>query len=103
MPRDFDDDYPITENEADELLEELELNQAVDILDVRGRAKTHVTADVVVPQGEGPWPVLVYLHGGGWVAGSPKTHKKVGYRFAEADGGLGMCKLSGLSARAAEF
>jgi len=42
-----------------------------------------VTADVVVPEGEGPWPVLVYLHGGGWVAGSPKTHKKVGYRFAE--------------------
>lgn len=42
-----------------------------------------VTADVVVPPGEGPWPVLVYLHGGGWVAGSPKTHKKVGYRFAE--------------------
>lgn len=42
-----------------------------------------VTADIVVPEGEGPWPVLVYLHGGGWVAGSPKTHKKVGYRFAE--------------------
>jgi acetyl esterase len=43
-----------------------------------------VTADVVVPKGDGPWPVLVYLHGGGWVAGSPKTHLKVGHRFAEA-------------------
>jgi acetyl esterase len=43
-----------------------------------------VTADVVVPRGAGPHPVLVYLHGGGWVCGSPKTHKKVGYRFAEA-------------------
>lgn len=43
-----------------------------------------VTADVVVPQGEGPHPVLVYLHGGGWVAGSPATHRKLGYRFAEA-------------------
>jgi len=43
-----------------------------------------VTADVVVPKGAGPHPVLVYLHGGGWVCGSPKTHQKVGYRFAEA-------------------
>jgi acetyl esterase len=43
-----------------------------------------VTADVVVPQGAGPHPVLVYLHGGGWVCGSPRTHKKLGYRFAEA-------------------
>ena len=43
-----------------------------------------VTADVVVPQGAGPHPVLVYLHGGGWVCGSPRTHKKLGHRFAEA-------------------
>jgi acetyl esterase len=43
-----------------------------------------VTADVVVPRGKGPHPVLVYLHGGGWVCGSPKTHRKLGYRFAEA-------------------
>jgi len=43
-----------------------------------------VTADVVVPRGAGPHPVLVYLHGGGWVCGSPATHRKLGYRFAEA-------------------
>jgi acetyl esterase len=43
-----------------------------------------VSADVVVPCGVGPHPVLVYLHGGGWVCGSPKTHRKLGYRFAEA-------------------
>ena len=43
-----------------------------------------VTADVVVPQGTGPFPVLVYLHGGGWICGSPATHRKVGHRFAEA-------------------
>jgi acetyl esterase len=43
-----------------------------------------VTADVVVPRGAGPHPVLVYLHGGGWVCGSPTTHQKLGYRFAEA-------------------
>ncbi len=43
-----------------------------------------VTADVVVPVGQGPHPVLVYLHGGGWVCGSPKTHRKLAHRFAEA-------------------
>lgn len=43
-----------------------------------------VRADVVVPRGQGPHPVLVYLHGGGWVCGSPATHRKLGYRFAEA-------------------
>src|SRR5262245_42220302 len=43
-----------------------------------------VTTDVIVPQGAGPHPVLVYLHGGGWVCGSPRTHRKLGHRFAEA-------------------
>jgi acetyl esterase len=43
-----------------------------------------VTANVVVPEGSAPWPVLVYLHGGGWVCGSPATHDKLSKRFAEA-------------------
>lgn len=46
-------------------------------------ADSTVTADVVVPAGTGPWPVLVYLHGGGWICGSPNTHKKLTHRFAE--------------------
>jgi len=41
-------------------------------------------ADVAVPKGAGPHPVVVYLHGGGWVAGSPKTHRKLAMQFAEA-------------------
>lgn len=43
-----------------------------------------VTADIVVPKGDGPFPVLVYLHGGGWICGSPATHRKLAHRFAEA-------------------
>jgi acetyl esterase len=43
-----------------------------------------VTADVIVPEGDGPFPVLVYLHGGGWICGSPTTHRKLASRFAEA-------------------
>ena len=40
-------------------------------------------ADVAVPKDDGPHPVVVYLHGGGWMAGSPRTHRKVGMKFAE--------------------
>ena len=43
-----------------------------------------LTADVAVPKGNGPHPVIVYLHGGGWIGGSPKTHRKLGMQFAEA-------------------
>ena len=43
-----------------------------------------LTADVSVPKGNGPHPVVVYLHGGGWIGGSPKTHRKLGMQFAEA-------------------
>jgi acetyl esterase len=43
-----------------------------------------LTADVAVPQGNGPHPVVVYLHGGGWIGGSTKTHRKLGMQFAEA-------------------
>jgi acetyl esterase len=43
-----------------------------------------LTADVAVPKGNGPHPVVVYLHGGGWIGGSPRTHRKLGMQFAEA-------------------
>jgi acetyl esterase len=43
-----------------------------------------LTADVAVPKGAGPHPVVVYLHGGGWIGGSSKTHRKLGMQFAEA-------------------
>ncbi len=43
-----------------------------------------LTADVAVPKGKGPHPVVVYLHGGGWIGGSPRTHRKLGMQFAEA-------------------
>jgi acetyl esterase len=51
---------------------------------VREASGAQVTADVFVPPGDGPYPVLVYLHGGGWICGSPETHRKLCHRFAEA-------------------
>ena len=41
-------------------------------------------ADICVPKGSGPHPALVYLHGGGWVSGSSKTHTKLCMEFAAA-------------------
>jgi acetyl esterase len=32
---------------------------------------------VFTPRGAGPFPLLVYLHGGGWVIGNPATHQKL--------------------------
>jgi acetyl esterase/lipase len=42
-----------------------------------------LTADISVPKGAGPFPVVIYLHGGGWVAGSAQSHRKLGMQFAE--------------------
>jgi len=50
------------------------LHRGVEIEGARGAA---IPAEVVVPEGPGPHPVLVYLHGGGWVYGSPATHRKL--------------------------
>jgi len=41
-------------------------------------------ADVAVPKGAGPHPVVIYLHGGGWAFGSPTSFRKLGMQFAEA-------------------
>lgn len=43
-----------------------------------------LSAEISVPEGNGPHPVLVYLHGGGWVAGSAKSHRRLAQQFAEA-------------------
>jgi acetyl esterase len=41
-------------------------------------------ADVAVPKGAGPHPVVIYVHGGGWAFGSPASFRKLGMQFAEA-------------------
>jgi acetyl esterase len=41
-----------------------------------------LATDVAVPSGPWPHPVLLYIHGGGWMAGSARTHKKVAAELA---------------------
>ena len=60
-----------------------EIGESIDDVVIQSFDGQDLTVDVHRPKGEGPFPILVYLHGGGWVLGSPKTHRKLGYRFAE--------------------
>jgi acetyl esterase len=39
-------------------------------------------ANVIVPKGAGPHPVMLYIHGGGWIMGSTKTHDKIARQCA---------------------
>ncbi len=32
--------------------------------------------DVFVPEGSGPWPCAVYIHGGGWICGRKENHTR---------------------------
>ena len=38
---------------------------------------------VFVPQGEGPFPLLVYIHGGGFVIGNPDSHYRLSAELAD--------------------
>ncbi|MTD15130.1 alpha/beta hydrolase fold domain-containing protein [Nakamurella sp. YIM 132087] len=42
-----------------------------------------VTADIHRPVGDGPFPVLVYLHGGAWIMGAPATHRRLAAELAQ--------------------
>ena len=61
-----------------------EIGESVDDVVIATVDGVDITVDVHVPKGEGPFPVVVFSHGGGWSTGSSKTHRKLGFRFAEA-------------------
>jgi acetyl esterase len=59
---------------------------SVDVLEVSttGRAGTPLSLRLYRPQeGSGPWPVLVYFHGGGYVVGSLDSHDGVCREFCQ--------------------
>lgn len=59
------------------------IGESIDDVVVSEFPHQNLTVDIHRPSGEGPFPVLVYLHGGGWILGSPKTHRRLGFRFVE--------------------
>ena len=47
-----------------------------------------IPVKVLTPNGTGPFPLLVFLHGGGWVIGSPATHEKLCAELADGAGAV---------------
>ena len=39
--------------------------------------------DLYLPKGDGPWPVLLWIHGGAWAVGHRKDEEALARRFAE--------------------
>ena len=39
--------------------------------------KGNIVVRVYTPQGNGPFPILVYIHGGGWIGGSIKSQDRI--------------------------
>ena len=50
---------------------------------IRERGGFALTAEIYVPKGEGPFPVFLYLHGGGWCVGSAERVRAPAMRIAE--------------------
>jgi acetyl esterase len=57
---------------------------AIGALEKDVELRPGLRADIAVPKGVGPHPVMVYMHGGGWAFGSPTSFRKLGMQFAEA-------------------
>ncbi len=47
-----------------------------------------IPVKVFTPAGTGPFPLVVYFHGGGWVIGSPATHTRLCAELAEGAGAI---------------
>ncbi|MCH8162448.1 MAG: alpha/beta hydrolase [Chloroflexi bacterium] len=66
------------------------LSEKPDIANVEDRAIPGPAGDIPVriytPAGQGPYPILVYYHGGGWVIGSIETHDGISRAYANAAG-----------------
>lgn len=56
--------------------------ECIKAVPLRSSGSWRLTADVFVPDGSPPFPVLVYFHGGGWVMGNPATHRRLTEEFA---------------------
>jgi hypothetical protein len=49
---------------------------------LRTRGNTDLTTEVYVPHGKGPFPTMLYMHGGSWCHWSPAHVRKMVMRFA---------------------
>lgn len=60
---------------------DVQVRSAVPVCELDG---WRVTVDVHVPGDPGPWPTVVFFHGGAWTMGSPASHSRMAREFAGA-------------------
>jgi acetyl esterase len=63
-----------------DLPESVEVEEAVVLGEIEG---LEVPAEVYTPVGPGPFPMLLYMHGGGWCLGKAEYVRKLGMSIAE--------------------
>ena len=59
-----------------------------EVAEVRDLRVGHVPVRTYRPQGDGPLPVVVYLHGGGWMMGEPDSDDSLLRALANASGAI---------------
>jgi acetyl esterase len=62
-----------------DLPEGVEVHEDVLVWD---RGERRVTAEIYVPEGTGPFPIVVHLHGGGYCVSRARNDRKFGMRLA---------------------
>ena len=80
--QDLIDSRPFWDSLADlsDLPEGVDVHEDVLLWD-RGAAK--LTAEIYVPQGDGPFPLYLHIHGGGYCVSNARNDRKWGMRIAE--------------------
>ena len=80
--QDLVDSRPFWDGLADlsDLPESIEVHEDVVLWD---RGERTLTAEVYVPDGPGPYPLFLHIHGGGYCVSSARNDRKWGMRVAE--------------------
>lgn len=70
----------------------MQVKEVPDLAYVEGGDEKKQKLDLYVPESDAPFPVLMWIHGGGWKIGDRKMYKELGRRFAET--GIGCAVIS---------
>jgi acetyl esterase/lipase len=59
-----------------------ELDRLVESVELRRRRDGMLTAEVYVPKGPGPFPTVLYMHGGAWCVWSARDLRRIATQIA---------------------
>jgi len=80
--QDLIDSRPFWDSLADlsDLPDGVQIHEDVELWD---RGESRLTAEIYVPEGPGPFPLLMHVHGGGYCVSRARNDRKWGMRVAE--------------------